>query len=170
MYVYVEVVGTSDKLTLTKLVGDCSTYNIGVTAVQYHETKEGVAALVSWLFTQYLTSADSGAYKLVFTNYDSFFRRSKLYELLKSMSFAEHINDINNYDEYVERGPRENFQLRILEIDKCYDQVAEVFRSYIKDLTLPELVEVRNQEESRSTTFSVNKDINNYAEECDGEW
>lgn len=169
MYVYVNVEEASDKLTLVKLVGDCSTYNIGCTSSLY-ETKEGVAALVSWLFTQYLTSYRNGAWKLVFTNYASFFSSSKIYELLKSMSFAEHINDINNYDEDVDYGPRENFQLRILEIDKRYDQVSEVFRSYIKDLTLPEHVKVRNQEESMPTTFIVNNDIQTYDEECDGEW
>lgn len=169
MYVYVKVEGTSDKLTLSKLIGDCSTYNIGCVS-SFQQTKEGVAALVSWLLSTYLSSDINGAWKLVFTNYDSFFSRSKLYELLESMSFAEHIQDINNYDEEVDSGPRENFQLRILEIDKRYDKVAEVFRSYIKNLTLPEQVSVRNQEESMPTTFIVNNDIQTYYEECDGEW
>lgn len=169
MYVYVNVEAISDRLILNSLVGDCSTYNIGGVG-HYYETREGAAALVSWLLTQHLSSSSSGAWKLVFTNYDSFFSRSKLYELLKAMSFAEHINDINNYDEDVDSGPRENFQLRILEIDKRYDQVSEVFRSYIKDLTLPEHVKVRNQEENTTTTFVVNNDIQTYDEECDGEW
>lgn len=169
MYVYVKVEGTNDRLTYSKLVGDCSTYNIGCVEI-FHETREGTAALVSYLLTQLLSSGNGGAYKLVFTNYDNFFSRSKLYKLLKSMSFAEHINAINNFEEEIDRGPIEDFQLRVLEIDKRYDQVSEVFRSYIKDLTLPEHVKVRNQEESVAQTFIVNNDIQTYDEECDGEW
>lgn len=169
MYVLVNVVGYSDSLTLTRLVRDCSTYNIGGVD-NYYETREGAAALVSYLLTDHLSCGKSGAYKLVFTNYSYFFNRSKLYELLKSMSFAEHITAINNYDEYIEEGPSEGFQLRILEIDKRYDQVSEVFKSYIKDLTLPQHIKRTHPEEDPPTTFIVKHAIQSYDEECEGDW
>ena len=94
MYAYVNVEGTRDRLIIAKLVGDCSTYNIGCTDI-YRETKEGAAALVSWLLSYHLSCNSRGAYKLVFTNYDNFFSRSKLYELLKAMSFAETVVDFS---------------------------------------------------------------------------